>query len=89
VSPEDAANHPDLAAAKAMPTNSIIGTPEDVAAGLEALVKTTQASELMISTSTFSIENRLKTLRLLAEIWDKDEATKEENALPRKRHWRN
>ncbi|HIE82500.1 MAG TPA: LLM class flavin-dependent oxidoreductase [Dehalococcoidia bacterium] len=89
VSPEDAANHPDLAAAKAMPTNSIIGTPEDVAAGLEALVKATQASELMISTSTFSIENRLKTLRLLAEIWDKDEATKEENALPRKRHWRN
>jgi len=70
ISPEEAAKHPDLPAARAMPTNSIIGTPEDVKFGLEKLAKTTQASELMISTSTFNVENRLKTLDLLTEIWN-------------------
>tara|TARA_B100001123_G_C15327138_1_gene1029927 strand:- start:623 stop:1669 length:1047 start_codon:yes stop_codon:yes gene_type:complete len=81
ISPEEAADHPDLPAAKAMPSNSIIGTAEDVLIGLESLTKATEASELMISTSTFSIENRLKTLRLLTEVWNKDQVTTEDSDL--------
>ena len=82
ISPEEAADHPDLPAAKAMPSNSIIGTAEDVLIGLESLTKATEASELMISTSTFSIENRLKTLRLLTEVWSKDPVATEDSDLP-------
>ena len=81
ISPEEAADHPDLPAAKAMPSNSIIGTAEDVLIGLESLTKATEASELMISTSTFSIENRLKTLRLLTEVWSKDPVATEDSDL--------
>ena len=72
ISPAEAADHPDLAAAKAMPTNSIIGTPVEVKSDLEELAKATQASELMISTSTFNVETRLKTLDLLSEVWKND-----------------
>ena len=81
ISPAEAADHPDLPAAKAMPSNSIIGTAEDVLIGLESLTKATEASELMISTSTFSIENRLKTLRLLTEVWSKDPVATEDSDL--------
>ena len=81
IAPEEAADHPDLPAAKAMPSNSIIGTAEDVLIGLESLTKATEASELMISTSTFSIENRLKTLRLLTEVWSKDPVATEDSDL--------
>ena len=81
ISPEEAADHPDLPAAKAMPSNSIIGTAEDVLIGLESLTKATEASELMISTSTFSIENRLKTLRLLTEVWSKDPVVTEDSDI--------
>ena len=81
ISPEEAADHPDLPAAKAMPSNSIIGTAEDVLIGLESLTKATEASELMISTSTFSFENRLKTLRLLTEVWSKDPVATEDSDL--------
>ena len=81
ISPEEAADHPDLPAAKAMPSNSIIGTAEDVLIGLESLTKATEASELMISTSTFSIENRLKTLLLLTEVWSKDPVATEDSDL--------
>ena len=81
ISPEEAADHPDLPAAKAMPSNSIIGTAEDVLIGLESLTKATEASELMISTSTFSIENRLKTLRLLTKVWNKDHVATEDSDL--------
>ena len=81
ISPEEAADNPDLPAAKAMPSNSIIGTAEDVLIGLESLTKATEASELMISTSTFSIENRLKTLRLLTEVWSKDPVATEDSDL--------
>ena len=81
ISPEEAADHPDLPAAKAMPSNSFFGTAEDVLIGLESLTKATEASELMISTSTFSIENRLKTLRLLTEVWSKDPVATEDSDL--------
>ena len=78
ISPAEAADHPDLPAAKAMSTNAIIGTPVEVKGALEALAEATCASELMISTSTFNVETRLKTLDLLSEVWNDDSTDKKD-----------
>ena len=72
LSPEAANAHPDFPAARAMPSNSFIGTAQQVVEGLTSLQKATQASELMVSTSTYSIENRIKTLELLSAAWESD-----------------
>tara|TARA_B110001454_G_scaffold199762_1_gene204837 strand:- start:6563 stop:7630 length:1068 start_codon:yes stop_codon:yes gene_type:complete len=72
LSPEAANAHPDFPAAKAMPSNSFIGTAHEVLEDLTSLQKATQANELMISTSTYSIQNRIKTLELLSAAWKSD-----------------
>jgi luciferase family oxidoreductase group 1 len=43
-----------------------IGTPETVRAGLEALIKQTEADELMITTTTHDPADRLRSFQLLA-----------------------
>jgi luciferase family oxidoreductase group 1 len=68
--PSAAANsHPDLPTARAMPTNRILGAPDQVVAGLEALVHKTAADEIMIFPFTYGIDERVRSLELLAQAW--------------------
>ena len=69
VSPAQAARHPDLAIAMAMPSNRIVGDPDIVAERLGALADRTHADELMISTMTHGVEERIGTLEIVADIW--------------------
>ena len=45
------------------------GTPDQVRAGLEAIVAATQADELMLVTDTWDFEARKRSLSLTAEAW--------------------
>jgi luciferase family oxidoreductase group 1 len=69
LSPEAAASHPDLAAARRLPTNRIVGAPGPVVARLEQLVRQTAADEIMVFTFTYSIDERARSLELLARAW--------------------
>lgn len=64
---EEAERHPDLPAALAMPTESLTGTPEQVAEGLEALRVRTSAAELMVTSTTAGYEEKVDGLGLLAK----------------------
>jgi len=52
-----------------MPTNRIVGSVTTVVGELEELVEATAANELMIFTSAYSIEDRVRSLDLLAQAW--------------------
>ena len=67
--PERANAHPDLPIARQMPTNRIIGTPASVVADLEELVDITVANELMVFSAAYGVENRVRSLELLAQAW--------------------
>lgn len=67
--PEEAAEHPDFAAATAMKGNALIGTPEQVCDGMSELVQRTEADELMLYTSIFDLDDRLESLDLIAHAW--------------------
>jgi luciferase family oxidoreductase group 1 len=69
VSPAEAARHPDLEAAMAMPSNRIVGDRDVVAERLAALAERTQADEVMIATMTHGLEERIDTLEIVADIW--------------------
>lgn len=69
LSPQDAAVHPDLPAAQRMPSNRIVGGSESGLAQLTELVHKTAANEIMVSTVTYSIADRLRSLELLAQVW--------------------
>ena len=69
LSPSEAEAHPDFAAALQMPSSSILGTAEEVVAELRSLAERTEASELMLHTSTHGLEDRLTSLSLIAEAW--------------------
>lgn len=69
VSPDEAATHPDLDAARAMPNNMIVGTGEQVADGLDRLVALTGADELMLTASAFTLEDRLTTIDRVMTAW--------------------
>ncbi|HJR91687.1 MAG TPA: LLM class flavin-dependent oxidoreductase [Acidimicrobiia bacterium] len=66
LSVEEAAGHPDLAAALAMPTEALIGSPEEVAEGLALLAARTRANELMVTSTTAGYEEKVTSLDLLA-----------------------
>lgn len=68
-SPESAATHPSLAAAQAVPSKRIHGSPATVVAQLDALVAASGADEIMVSTVVYGLEARLRSLELLAEAW--------------------
>lgn len=68
-SPEAAAAHPSLAAARAQPSKRILGSPATVAAQLEDLLTTSAADEIMVSTVAYSLESRIRSLELLASAW--------------------
>jgi luciferase family oxidoreductase group 1 len=67
VSPDVAARHPDRDTATAMPSNRIVGDAATVAARLEALVMATGADEVMVSTMTYGLAERIRTLELVAQ----------------------
>jgi len=69
MSPEAALAHPDLAIARSMPSNRIIGDSASVVTQLEALAKRTAADEIMVTASAYSIDERIESLTLLAEAW--------------------
>lgn len=66
---DDAAAHPDYAAACAGGTNAIHGTGDDVAAGLDKLGAEMGASELMITIPIADVDQRLASLELTADAW--------------------
>ncbi len=68
LSPEQAAAHPDIETARAMPSNRIVGDPETVANRLDELVVATEADEVMVSTMTYGLAERVRTLEVVAAI---------------------
>jgi luciferase family oxidoreductase group 1 len=48
---------------------SIWGTPEIVKNGLEKLIKKTNANEIMINSWIYNPEDRIKSYKLISEIW--------------------
>jgi luciferase family oxidoreductase group 1 len=69
-SPEEAAGHPALAAARGMPSRRILGAPATAVAQLDDLVTASAADEIMVSTIAYSLDARLRSLELLAAAWD-------------------
>jgi luciferase family oxidoreductase group 1 len=68
-SPEAAAAHPALPAALAMRSSRVVGAPAAVVDQLDDLVAATAADELMVSTVTFGLDARIRSLELLADAW--------------------
>ncbi|WP_029430892.1 LLM class flavin-dependent oxidoreductase [Blastococcus sp. URHD0036] len=66
---EEAQVHPERAAAEAMPSNAVIGSPETVVDQLRRLAADTGADELMLSASTHGVEERVRSLELVAAAW--------------------
>ncbi|MFP5369724.1 MAG: LLM class flavin-dependent oxidoreductase [Actinomycetes bacterium] len=60
---------PERAAAEAMPSNAIVGAADTVVAALRALAAETGADELMLSASTHGVEERIRSLELVARAW--------------------
>jgi alkanesulfonate monooxygenase SsuD/methylene tetrahydromethanopterin reductase-like flavin-dependent oxidoreductase (luciferase family) len=52
-----------------MPSNRIVGDSSLVADRLEALAERTHADELMISTMTHGLAERLLTLEIVADVF--------------------
>jgi luciferase family oxidoreductase group 1 len=69
LAPDDAAGHPDIDVARSMPSNRIVDDGPGAVARLMELAAETEASELMISTMTYGLPERIRTLELLAEHW--------------------
>ena len=69
ISPERANEHADLSRAMQMATDRIVGDVDTVVAGLDDLVHRTGADELMLSTSTYSVAERVRSFELIAERW--------------------
>lgn len=67
--PAEAAAHPDIDVARSMPSNRIVGSAETVAGELTALIERTQADEIMVSTMTHGLPERIRTLELVAAHW--------------------
>jgi luciferase family oxidoreductase group 1 len=70
-SPHEAAAHPNIAAARATPSQRIVGSPATAGAQLDALVVASGADEIMVSTVAFGLETRVRSLELLAEAWSR------------------
>jgi luciferase family oxidoreductase group 1 len=68
--PTDAAvADPRLPSARAMHSNRIAGDGPNVVERLESLVRETGADELMVSTVTYAVEDRIRSFELLANAW--------------------
>jgi alkanesulfonate monooxygenase SsuD/methylene tetrahydromethanopterin reductase-like flavin-dependent oxidoreductase (luciferase family) len=60
---------PERAAAEAMPSNAIVGTPATAVRQLRELATATGADELMLSGSTHGVAERIRSLELIAGAW--------------------
>ena len=60
---------PERAAAEAMPSNAIVGSADTAVAELRQLAADTGADELMLSASTYGVEERVRSLELVAAAW--------------------
>ncbi|HEX3623603.1 MAG TPA: LLM class flavin-dependent oxidoreductase [Acidimicrobiales bacterium] len=69
VSPEVAATHPLIGAARAMPSNRIVGAPATALRQLDDLVAAAAADEIMVSGAAYELRARVRSLELLAEAW--------------------
>jgi len=67
--PEEAVEHPNFAAAKEMKVNALVGTADEVVAGIGELAERTGADEIMLYTSTYALQDRLTSLELIANAW--------------------
>jgi luciferase family oxidoreductase group 1 len=71
--PAEAAAHPftdaDRALIASFAGGHVVGGPETVRAGLELLLDETGVDELMISTSTYELADRLRSYELVAELF--------------------
>ncbi len=67
VSPDDAARHPELERALAMPTNHVAGDPASVATALLGAARQFGANELMVAATAFDLADRVGNLELIAE----------------------
>jgi luciferase family oxidoreductase group 1 len=63
---EDALAHPDAELALELTAGRIAGSPETVRKGLRVLAQNTDANEIMVTTATYDVEDRLESIRLLA-----------------------
>ena len=84
-SPEEAQAHPEWERAAAMPGNSVVGDPDDAVAGLEQLATETGAAELMVHTTTFGLPERIESLELTMQAWQRravDAAVRDEMGEP-------
>ena len=77
VGPDEARQHPDFERAMEMPSSSLLGTADEVTTGLRDLADRTEASELMLHTSTHDPDDRITSLTLIAEAWGLDPARRE------------
>jgi luciferase family oxidoreductase group 1 len=69
LSPQAAATHPELATARQFPTSRIVGAPGTVVERLADLVRETAADEIMVFSFTYGIDERIRSLELLAHAW--------------------
>ncbi len=69
LSPEEAAEQPDMPIARVAPTNRISGSPATALAGLDRLLAATKADEIMVSTVAHGLDTRIRSLELLAQVW--------------------
>ncbi|MEO6571950.1 MAG: LLM class flavin-dependent oxidoreductase [Ilumatobacteraceae bacterium] len=69
VSPDEAAVHPDADRARSMPTEQLIGSTERVVEGLRHLVQRTAANELMLTSATYDVADKIRSLELVDAAW--------------------
>jgi luciferase family oxidoreductase group 1 len=69
LSPEIAASHPDLPAARRLPSQRIVGSAAAAVAGIEELLRQTAADEIMVMALTHGLQERTRSLELLAQAW--------------------
>ncbi len=67
--PDVALAHPSMDEARALPSNRIVGTPADAIERLDELASLTHAAEVMVSTVTYDLPERVQSLELLAHAW--------------------
>jgi luciferase family oxidoreductase group 1 len=75
LSPDDAASHPDRDAAWRMPSRQIVGSIATVMTGLSELRTATGADEIMLSTTTFGLAERIRSMELIAKAWGLERRT--------------
>jgi luciferase family oxidoreductase group 1 len=66
---EEAEVDPERAAAEGMPSNAIVGDVGSAVDRLRQLAADTGADELMLTASTHGVEERLRSLELVARAW--------------------